>query len=140
MALTIRLSTKGLALNETERTRIERQLRALERHELANRPAPQAALVLRRYAAQRRVAVNLRVQLGPLGRHVVSHQAAATPDQAVRLAVADVERQLERLRAAQAGEPTYGVPSRRLPRRRRPHPPSPAAQSPIAPPVSLGGA
>jgi hypothetical protein len=36
------------------------------------------------------------------------------------LAVADVERQLERKVASQRGEHRYGVPSRRLPKQLRP--------------------
>jgi hypothetical protein len=38
----------------------------------------------------------------------------------VRLAMADVERQLERQHAVQSGEPSFGVPSRRLPTELRP--------------------
>lgn len=122
MALTIRLTARGCTLSDTERTRIERHLARLERHELANRPAPQAFVVLRHHQTSRRYDVHLRVRLGPLGRHVVSHQSAATADLAVRLATGDIERQLERLRSSQSGEPGYGVPSRREPRSLRPHP------------------
>lgn len=129
MALQIRLTTNGMTLSPTEQMRIERQLQKLNEQELANRPEPQAAVVLRQHASQRQVDVDLRIQLGPLGRHVVSHQTAATPDQAVRLAVDDLKRQLERLRAAQAGESTYGVPSRRLPKQLRPHPPGSASSA-----------
>jgi hypothetical protein len=66
------------------------------------------------------VAVDLRLELGPLGSHLISHQAAETADRAVRLAVEDVERQLERQLAVQRGEPSFGVPSRREPTSLRP--------------------
>ena len=72
---------------------------------------------------QRRVTADLRVQLGPLAAHLISHQAAESADLAARLAVEDVERQLERRLAKQRGQPTYSVPSRRLPEALRPHPP-----------------
>jgi ribosome-associated translation inhibitor RaiA len=121
MALEIKLQLHGLALTGAEERRILRHLHALEQR-LVHRPEPTAELVLRQYGAQRQVRVDLRVQLAPLGPHLVSHQAAETADRAIRLAVEDVERQLERRQAAQRGEPTYGVPSRRLPAELRPHP------------------
>ena len=117
-----------VALSELDERRIERRLRALERR-LINRPEPEAVLALKAESAQRRVRADLRVQLGPLGMHLISHQDAETVDRAVRLAVEDVERQLERRRAQQAGESTFGVPSRRLPAERRPNPPPPRTAS-----------
>jgi hypothetical protein len=69
--------------------------------------------------------VDLRVQLGPLGAHLVSHQRAGTTAHAVRLAVEDVERQLERRHADQRGEASFGVPSRREPAALRPNAPPP---------------
>jgi hypothetical protein len=76
--------------------------------------------MLTRHRDQRQVEVDLRVQLGTLGSHLISHQGAETVDRAVRLAVEDVERQLERQHAVQRGEPSFGVPSRRLPSTLRP--------------------
>jgi ribosome-associated translation inhibitor RaiA len=122
MTLETRLEVVGLTLTAAAERRIRHQLRTLDHHFLASRPAPHAVLVLRQHAAQRQVEANLQVQLGPLAGHVVSHQTAETADHAVRLAVADLERQLEHRRAFQQGEPTYGVPSRRLPAHLRPHP------------------
>ncbi len=126
MALTT-LTFDGLPqLSELERRRIERRLKALERR-LVNHPEPLITLVLRAYPARRELEADLRVQLGPLGRHLVSHQTAETADHAVRLAAVDIQRQLERQHARQRGEPTFGVPSRRLPGHRRSHPPDTAA-------------
>jgi ribosome-associated translation inhibitor RaiA len=126
MPLETKLEIRGLALAATEQRRIEQHLRSLERR-LVKRPDPTAVLVLRDFAMQRRVEADLRVQLGPLGGHLVSHQSAESPDQAVRLAVEDVQRQLERQTARQRGEPTFGVPSRRLPKALRPNPYTPPA-------------
>jgi hypothetical protein len=102
--------------------RIEHQLDALEQR-LMHHPAPIAELVLTGHAMQRRVQADLRIQLSPLGAHVVSHQSAPSTDQAVRLAVEDVERALEHKHADQRGEPSFGVPSRRPWRRRAPRKP-----------------
>lgn len=124
MALTITMNTADVALSDAERRHITQQLRALERR-LVHHPDPSAALVFTSHLARRQVAVALRVQLGPLGSHLVSHQAAETADHAVRVAVEDIERQLERHHAMQRGEPAFGVPSRREPAQLRPHPPSP---------------
>jgi hypothetical protein len=122
MTLETRLEVQGFTLSEVARQRIDHHLAALDRQLLSHRPAPTAVLVLRAHAAQRLVEATLQVQLGPLGPHVVSHQAAETADRAARLAVADVERQLERRQARQRGEHTFGVPSRREPAASRPHP------------------
>lgn len=119
MALNTTLTLKNLVLDKTEERRIRRHLEQLERR-LVHHPDPEATLVLESFPARRQVEVDLRVQLGPLGSHLISHQVAETPDHAVRLAVEDVERQLERRLAQQRGEPTYGVPSRRLPETLRP--------------------
>jgi hypothetical protein len=123
MTLKIRLEVQGCTLTAVERQRIEAHLASLDRQLLAHRPDPRAVLVLRRHAAQRQIEANLQVQLGPLGAHLVSHQSAETADRAVRLAVADVERQVERRLGSQRGEATFGVPSRREPAGLRPHPP-----------------
>jgi ribosome-associated translation inhibitor RaiA len=122
MTLETKLQLEGVALTEAEERRIIKRLQALERR-LINRPEPLATLILRQHGAQRQVEANLRVRLGPLGPHLMSHQAAETADRAVRLAVEQVERQLERRQATQRGEPAYGVPSRRLPAALRPNPP-----------------
>lgn len=124
MTLETRLGTRDFVLNDIESRNVRHQLGALERR-LAHRPDPSASLVLKRHAGPRQFEADLTVRLGPLGAHLVSHQAAETPEHAVRLAVADIERQLDRRLAGQRGEPTYGVPSRRRPKQLRPKPLTP---------------
>jgi hypothetical protein len=121
MTLSIQLELEGLSLSRVDERRLRAHFQSLERR-LEDRPEPAAVLVLQQHADQRRVAADLRVELGPLGPTVVSHQAAETPDRAARLAVEDVERQLERRTSEQRGDAAFGVPSRREPRRLRPHP------------------
>ena len=121
MTLSTRLDLEGLSLAEVDQRRIRAHLLSLERR-LRDRPEPSASLTLRQHTDQRLVAADLRVELGPLGPTLVSHQSAETPNQAARRAVEDVERQLERRVAEQRGSSTFGVPSRREPRGRRPHP------------------
>ncbi len=121
MTLSIQLDLHGLELAEVDQRRIRAHLVTLERR-LQDRPEPAAMLVLRHHADQRRFAADLRIELGPLGPTLISHQAADTPDHATRLAVEDIERQLERRTSEQRGDAAFGVPSRREPRRLRPHP------------------
>lgn len=113
--------TTGIELTEAEDRRIQHQLEVLERR-LEHHPEPSASLRLTGHPAQRQVEADLRVQLSPLGPHLVSRRAAETVDRALHLAVEDVERQLERRHAKQRGEPSFGVVSRRLPRERPPTP------------------
>ena len=122
MALEITLETHDNPLGPDEERHIRHHLERLGER-LSHFPQPIATVVLKRHPMQREVEVALRVELGPLGEHLISHQAAETAFHAVRLAVEDVERQLERRLAKQRGEHTYGVPSRRLPNADRPHPP-----------------
>lgn len=119
MTLETTLRTHGIALTDAERQRIDHHLAVLDRR-LKHRPSPKAVLVLEEHRNRRQIEASLRVQVGPLGDHLVSHQSAETVDRAVRLAVEDVERQIERKVAGQRGEPTFGVPSRRLPTALRP--------------------
>ena len=112
----------GLTLTPDEQRRIEHQLEALERR-LVHHPEPTVKLEIELHPDQRQLGADLRLQLGPLGPHLISHQSAETADRAVRLAVEDLERQLERRLARQRGEPTFGVPSRRLPKQLRPSQP-----------------
>jgi ribosome-associated translation inhibitor RaiA len=119
MAMESIIRTHGFRLSAIDEGRIEHHLNRLERR-LVHHPEPSAMLVLTQHRSQRQIEVDLRIELGPLGSHLISHQGAETVDRAVRLAVEDVERQLERHHAQQSGEPTFGVPSRRLPRSLRP--------------------
>jgi ribosome-associated translation inhibitor RaiA len=122
MSLSIQVDLQGLTLPGVDQRRMRSHLRSLERR-LKNRPEPAAVLVLREHPDQRRVEADVRVQLGPLGPTLVSHQEAETPDLAIKRAVEDVERELERQVSEQHGDASFGVPSRREPRRLRPHPP-----------------
>ena len=121
MTLSIQVEVQGLKLPATDERRIHAHFQSLERR-LADRPEPSAVLVLQEHVDQRRVVADLRIELGPLGPTLVSHQAAETPDRAAKLALEDVERQLERRTSEQRGDAAFGVPSRREPRRLRPHP------------------
>jgi len=112
MALRMIVERGSVNLDEHEERRIERHLQALSER-LAPRSDPQGVLVLSWHPAQRRVQADLRLRLGPLGPHLVCHRVADTADQAVRLAVEGVERQLERQNSRQRGEPRSGVPGRR---------------------------
>ena len=114
MPLSIMLRYHNLTLSEIEESRLRRQFNGLE-NRLVHHPEPVAELSLSQLAEPRRIEADLRVRLGPLGSHLVSHQAGATVHSAVRLAVKDVERQLERQHASQRAEPTFGIPSRRRP-------------------------
>jgi ribosome-associated translation inhibitor RaiA len=126
MALEVQLHTGDLELGEDQERRIRHQLEMLGER-LTHFSEPTAYLTLRDHPQQRRVTVDLRAILGPRGNELVSHQAAETAEHAVRLAIEDVERQLERFLADLRGEPTYGVPSRRLPDELRPNPPAEGA-------------
>lgn len=125
MTLSTHLDLHGLSLSPVDERRIYAHLHRLERR-LDKRPGPSAVVVLRHHADQRRVEVDLRIELGPLGPTLVSHQAAQTPDLATKRAVEDVERELERLVSEQRGEAAFGLPSRREPRSLRPHPDRPS--------------
>ena len=106
------ITVHGFEMTEAESRHVEQQLDMLARR-LVHRPDPKAVLVLKSYGQRREIEADLRVQLGPLGAHLISRESAETPDRATHLAVKDVERQLERRLATQRGEPTFGVPSRR---------------------------
>jgi hypothetical protein len=77
-------------------------------------------LTVRDRATERRHTVDLRVNLGVDGDVLVSHQSGDSAEHATRLAVEDVQRQLERYVSGLRGEAAYGTPSRREPRDLRP--------------------
>jgi ribosome-associated translation inhibitor RaiA len=103
---------RGDSPTEEEMRRIEQRLEGLEKR-LVHRPDPRLHLVLEQHPQQRRSTVELSVSVARHGRTLVSHQAAETAELAVKLAVDDVARQLERVQATQEGQPSWGVPSRR---------------------------
>ncbi len=120
--LTTRFQVRGFTLDDPERDKMLHQITVLERR-LGAEPEPKLEVTLLYHPEQRRVQADFRLLLNPLGSHLISHQSAQTPEQVVRLAVKDLERQLERRHASQRQEPSYGVPSRREPRSLRPNPP-----------------
>jgi ribosome-associated translation inhibitor RaiA len=115
MALETAISIRGVSLPFSQERRIYHELEAIGRR-LIHHSEPKASVMLIRHADQRQIDVDLRVQLGSLGSHLVSHQAGETIDLAIHLAVEDVERQLERRHASQRGDAAFSVPSRRLPK------------------------
>ncbi len=119
MALERIVRTSGFTLSSGDDRKIQHHLDRLEQR-LGRHPEPTAVLVFSPHRATKRIGLHLRVQLGPLGGHLVSRQSAETADQAMSLAVDDIERQLERQHAQQRGEATFAVPSRRLPSSLRP--------------------
>jgi ribosome-associated translation inhibitor RaiA len=119
MAVELKVHRRHLTLSAREEQRLQRRVRKLERHP-AHSPAALAKVTLTAQATQRLIHVDLRVRLGPLGTHLVSHQQPETVDQALERAMDDVARQLERQRAQQRGEASSGVPSRREASGRRP--------------------
>jgi ribosome-associated translation inhibitor RaiA len=119
MPLQTRIDARGIRLDETDQRRLQHHLDTLARR-LARRPEPTAILALEPHPDQRRTCADLRLELGPGGPTLVSHQAAETIDHAVALAFDDISRQLERHAAGQRGEASFGVPSRREPERLRP--------------------
>jgi ribosome-associated translation inhibitor RaiA len=140
MTLQIELRLRHLALTQREEHRVRHHLASLDRLLARRWPNATAELLISNEPARGRVEVRLQVILG--ARALLSHQAAATADQAARLAVDDVRRQLERYTARRRGEADYGVPSRREPRHRAPAPPvgplSLHAESPAAAPAPRG--
>jgi ribosome-associated translation inhibitor RaiA len=110
----LRVEWHGLAVSADEEARLRAKLRGLERR-VRQEPAPAAIVTITQHPAQRRFDVSFRLELGPLGPTLISHNWAETVDLAVERAVDDVERELERHLAKQRGEPSFGVPSRRRP-------------------------
>lgn len=119
MALNTEFRMRGLTLTSLEEERIDRQVRSLEKR-IANFPDPRLEIAFDEQSNPRIVKVDLRLALGPLGGHLVSHQEGPSADVASKAAFNDVKRQLERRLANQRGEASYGVPSRRLPAEQRP--------------------
>ncbi|CAN5653641.1 hypothetical protein BH23CHL5_BH23CHL5_26150 [soil metagenome] len=114
MAMEVQLHHRGVTLSSLEEERIQRHVRSLDRR-VAKFPSPRLEMAITNEASPRGVRVDLRLALGPLGGHLVSHQEGPSSDVAVKAAVGDVKRQLERRLANQRGEPSFGVPSRREP-------------------------
>jgi ribosome-associated translation inhibitor RaiA len=121
MPMEVELHKRGISLTRLEEERIQRHMKSLEKR-VEKFPDPRLELAIEDQASPRGVRVDLRLALGPLGGHLISHQEGPGADVAVKAAVDDVKRQLERRLANQRGESTYGVPSRRFPSELRPNP------------------
>jgi ribosome-associated translation inhibitor RaiA len=105
MTMEIQYHSADQPIRIVQARRIEHHLPHLERR-LVHFSEPSATVTLREHPACRQVRVELQVALGPQEGDVISHQEADAPDHAVRSAVTDAERQLERRLAAQRDEPT----------------------------------
>lgn len=123
MTMNIELHHRNCSLSQAQEARIMHQLDALG-GKMNQFPEPTANLRLEQHDMQRRVTADLRLQMGPGGQHLISHQAAETADRAALLAIQDVERQLERELSHMRRQHTFGVPSRRMPAGLRPNPPA----------------
>ena len=121
MPMEVQLHKRGITLTRLEEERIQRHTRSLEKR-VEKFPNPRLELAIEDQAPHRGVRVDLRLALGPLGGHLISHQEGQGADVAVKAAINDVKRQLERRLSNQRGESSYGVPSRRLPSDLRPSP------------------
>jgi ribosome-associated translation inhibitor RaiA len=115
----VELHTPKTELSEDSEKRIQRHIAGLERR-LVNFPTALISLTVRDRSTERRHTVDLRVTLGVEGDVLVSHQSGESAEHATRLAVEDVERQLERYVATLRGKHAFGTPSRREPRDLRP--------------------
>ena len=115
----VELHTPKTELSQDSEKRIQRHVAGLERR-LVNFPTALISLTVRDRATERRHTVDLRVNLGVDGDVLVSHQSGDSAEHATRLAVEDVQRQLERYVSGLRGEAAYGTPSRREPRDLRP--------------------
>ena len=115
----VELHTPKTELSQDSEKRIQRHIAGLERR-LVNFPTALISLTVRDRTTERRHTVDLRVNLGVDGDVLVSHQSGDSAEHATRLAVEDVERQLERYVSGLRGEAAYGTPSRREPRDLRP--------------------
>jgi ribosome-associated translation inhibitor RaiA len=113
------LHTPKTQLSPESEKRIQRHIAGLEKR-LVNFRNQQITLTIRDRVTERRHTADLRVHLGVDELVLVSHQSGETAELAARLAVEDVERQLERHVSTMRGEPAYGTPSRREPRDLRP--------------------
>jgi len=119
MALNTEYRMRGLTLSELEEERIQRQVKSLEKR-IEQFRDPRLEIAFDEQLNPRLVKVDVRLALGPLGGHLVSHQEGPSADTASKAAFTDLKRQLERKLANQRGEASYGVPSRRLPEDLRP--------------------
>jgi ribosome-associated translation inhibitor RaiA len=115
----IDLTTPRTHLSPETTKRIQHHLDSLDRR-LGKFTNATTTVSVRERATERRYTADIRLAPGVDSVELVSHQSAETPEAASRLAVEDIERQLERFVATLRGESTYGTPSRREPKDLRP--------------------
>lgn len=113
------LLTPKTHLSPDAEKRVQRYLDGLERR-LTKFHNHTVTLTVRDRSTERRFTADALVALGVDGVELVSHNNGETAEQAARLAVEDIERQLERYVATLRGEPSFGTPSRREPKDLRP--------------------
>ncbi|HEY8445707.1 MAG TPA: HPF/RaiA family ribosome-associated protein [Thermomicrobiales bacterium] len=114
MALGVQFHLNNYTLSSAEDKQLRRHLQRLERR-LQRFQEPRVSVTIKEFPPEGKVTVDFRLIPAPRERELISHQAGQNAGQAVRLAVEDIERQLERWFAKMRGEPAYGVPSRREP-------------------------
>jgi ribosome-associated translation inhibitor RaiA len=115
----IELKTPKTTLSSDSERRISRHLERLERR-LVNFNSAEVAVTVKDRATERRYTADVHLRPGVDSTDLISHQQGDSPEQAVRQAVEDIERQLERYIATLRGEAAFGTPSRREPRETRP--------------------
>src|SRR5680860_1279724 len=102
----VQLHKRGITLTRLEEERIQRHTKSLEKR-IEKFPDPRLELAIEDQAPHRGVRVDLRLALGPLGGHLISHQEGQGADVAVKAAINDVKRQLERVfRTSEANRAT----------------------------------
>jgi ribosome-associated translation inhibitor RaiA len=115
----VELHTPRTRLSPDSEKRIQRHIAGLERR-LVNFANPLISITIKDRVTERRHTADIRLQLGVDGVELLSHNDGESAEHAARLAIEDIERQLERYMSTLRGEATYGTPSRREPRDLRP--------------------
>jgi len=115
----VELNTPRTQLSPDSEKRIQRHIAGLERR-LVKFANPLITITIKDRVTERRHTADVRVQLGVDGVELVSHNEGESAEHAARLAIEDVQRQLERHVSTLRGESSFGPPSRREPRDLRP--------------------
>ena len=115
----IELNTPKTLISPEAEKRIQRHLSGLEKR-LTNFHNSNVHLTIKDKPTERRYTADAVVALGVDGVELASHHAGESAEHAARLAIEDIERQLERHVSTLRGESTFGTPSRREPRDLRP--------------------
>ncbi len=113
------IHTPKTELSPDAEHRIQRHIAGLERR-LVKFKNPRGRLTIKNRPTERRHTADLVLELGVDGVELVSHDAGESAEHAARLAIEDVERQLERYVSNLRGEPAFHEPSRREPKELRP--------------------